>query len=105
MRSIRRVHKSREPAHKMVCTMVRGGRHCQQLLNYRPQAEKLDEMLQHRGAGIDKVLSFEVPDSVLVSRRPDAVPACCASFITKRSGPHYCYDKEAATDGHVNNQQ
>ena len=30
------------------------------------QAEKLDEMLEHRGAGIDKVLSFEVPDSVLV---------------------------------------
>ena len=32
----------------------------------RLQAQKLDEMLRHRGTAIDKVLSFEVPDSVLV---------------------------------------
>ena len=30
------------------------------------QAEKLDEMLQKRGAHIDKVLEFQVPESVLV---------------------------------------
>ena len=42
---------------------------CERRERFCPQAEKLDEMLQHRGAGIDKVLSFEVPDSVLVSNR------------------------------------
>ncbi len=33
-----------------------------------PQAAKLDEMLAKRGQTIDKVLNFQVPDSVLVSR-------------------------------------
>ncbi len=32
------------------------------------QAHKLDEMLSRRGQTIDKVLNFNVPDSVLVSR-------------------------------------
>lgn len=31
------------------------------------QAQKLDEMLSKRGQNIDKVLNFQVPDSVLVS--------------------------------------
>lgn len=39
------------------------------------QAEKLDEMLQKKGTGVDHVLSFEVPDSVLV-RHP--LPCCNA---------------------------
>lgn len=30
------------------------------------QAEKLDEMLHKKGTGIDKVLDFQVPDSLLV---------------------------------------
>ena len=33
-----------------------------------PQAKKLDEMLSARGASIDKVLNFKVPDSLLVER-------------------------------------
>lgn len=33
-----------------------------------PQAKKLDEMLSARGATIDKVLNFKVPDSLLVER-------------------------------------
>mmetsp|Transcript_7433 Transcript_7433/g.14041 ORF Transcript_7433/g.14041 Transcript_7433/m.14041 type:complete len:240 (+) Transcript_7433:64-783(+) len=32
------------------------------------QAQKLDEILSKKGMGIDKVLNFEVPDSVLVER-------------------------------------
>jgi len=32
------------------------------------QAQKLDEMLTSRGTEVDKVLSFEVPDSLLVER-------------------------------------
>ncbi|KAF5840551.1 adenylate kinase-domain-containing protein [Dunaliella salina] len=32
------------------------------------QAKKLDEMLQSRGQGIDKVLNFQVPNEVLVDR-------------------------------------
>ena len=32
-----------------------------------PQAEKLDEMLQKRGAHIDNVLNFNVPEEILVS--------------------------------------
>lgn len=31
------------------------------------QARKLDKMLSARGSGIDAVLDFEVPDSLLVS--------------------------------------
>lgn len=31
------------------------------------QAEKLDELLKKRGIGIDRVLNFDVPDSILVS--------------------------------------
>ncbi len=31
-----------------------------------PQAQKLDEMLEKRGAHIDRVLNFVVPDPVLV---------------------------------------
>ena len=31
------------------------------------QAQKLDEMLTSRGVEVDKVLSFEVPDQLLVS--------------------------------------
>ena len=30
------------------------------------QAQKLDDLLAHRGIAIDRVLDFEVPDSVLV---------------------------------------
>ena len=30
------------------------------------QAEKLDSLLAHRGIGIDRVLNFSVPDTVLV---------------------------------------
>lgn len=33
------------------------------------QAQKLDEMLQRRGTQIDRVLDFQVPDSLLVSTR------------------------------------
>jgi adenylate kinase len=33
-----------------------------------PQAKKLDDMLGKRGTGIDKVINFEVPDSLLVER-------------------------------------
>lgn len=33
-----------------------------------PQAKKLDEMLAARGSSIDKVLNFNVPDSLLVER-------------------------------------
>ncbi|KAK9811441.1 hypothetical protein WJX72_003964 [[Myrmecia] bisecta] len=33
-----------------------------------PQAQKLDEMLQTKGTGVDKVLNFDVPDSLLVER-------------------------------------
>jgi adenylate kinase family enzyme len=32
------------------------------------QARKLDNMLNAKGAGIDAVLDFDVPDSLLVSR-------------------------------------
>lgn len=32
------------------------------------QAQKLDEMLAKRGQAIDKVLNFDVPDSLLVER-------------------------------------
>ena len=32
------------------------------------QAQKLDEMLAARGASVDKVLNFSVPDAVLVER-------------------------------------
>lgn len=37
------------------------------------QAQKLDEMLQRKGTGIDKVLDFQVPDSLLVCRPRPAV--------------------------------
>ena len=33
-----------------------------------PQAQKLDEMLQHKGQTIDRVLNFAVPDQLLVDR-------------------------------------
>ncbi|GFH06349.1 ADK_lid domain-containing protein [Haematococcus lacustris] len=35
------------------------------------QAQKLDEMLASRGQSIDKVLNFQVPDSVLVPGKDD----------------------------------
>lgn len=41
------------------------------------QAEKLDELLQKRGIGIDKVLNFDVPDSTLVR----ALSLCCLRIL------------------------
>jgi adenylate kinase len=53
------------------------------------QAEKLDEMLAHRGTAIDKVLSFNVPDSVLVERVTGrwVHPASGRSYHTKFAPP------------------
>ena len=53
------------------------------------QAEKLDEMLAHRGTSIDKVLSFNVPDSVLVERVTGrwVHPASGRSYHTKFAPP------------------
>ena len=52
------------------------------------QAEKLDGMLQKRGAHIDKVLEFQVPESVLVRgfvnviqpRKTNVKRSCAAIF-------------------------
>jgi adenylate kinase family enzyme len=33
-----------------------------------PQAKMLDDMLAKKGVSVDKVLDFQVPDSVLVER-------------------------------------
>lgn len=61
------------------------------------QAHKLDEMLAKRAQSIDKVLDFEVPDSVLVSHVRGSTHACMggdACFIVVGShrnlatGPH-----------------
>ena len=53
------------------------------------QAEKLDEMLAHRGTAIDKVLSFNVPDAVLVERVTGrwVHPASGRSYHTKFAPP------------------
>jgi adenylate kinase len=54
-----------------------------------PQAEKLDEMLKARGASIDKVLNFNVPDSLLVERVTGRLvhPASGRSYHEKFAPP------------------
>ena len=47
------------------------------------QAQKLDEMLEKRGAHIDRVLNFVVPDPVLVRGCP-LVPLVCDSAAGPR---------------------
>ena len=44
------------------------------------QAEKLDGLLAHRGIGIDRVLNFSVPDSVLV-RGCNLLSSACESCL------------------------
>ena len=50
------------------------------------QAKKLDEMLQKKGTGIDKVLDFQVPDSLLVGLCPFQT-ASEVSLICPRKPP------------------
>ena len=59
-----------------------------------PQAHKLDEMLEKRGAHIDNVLNFSVPDSVLVgpSGFCPCMPAVHAIGHWRRHGA--AHDKE-----------
>ena len=47
------------------------------------QAEKLDGLLAHRGIGIDRVLNFSVPDSVLV--RFVLLERCCMYILAGQS--------------------
>ena len=53
------------------------------MLTFRcQQAEKLDDLLEKRGIGIDRVLNFDVPDSTLVglifvsTLSPTCIAAC-----------------------------
>lgn len=53
------------------------------------QAEKLDSMLSSKGAAIDRVLNFNVPDSLLVERVTGRLvhPASGRSYHTKFAPP------------------
>lgn len=66
------------------------------------QAEKLDQMLQKRSTRIDRVLNFEVPDSLLVSvRGPVHEPAIVginaahSPYTTGRPQPATCQSLSA----------
>lgn len=54
-----------------------------------PQAEKLDGMLAARGAAIDRVLNFAVPDALLVERVTGRLvhPASGRSYHEKFAPP------------------
>ena len=53
-----------------------------------PQAQKLDEMLEKRGASIDNVLDFNVPESILVSTPSGHCERFSAPSVSGSVGQH-----------------
>lgn len=56
------------------------------------QAQKLDDMLASKGTAIDRVLNFNVPDSLLVDRVTGRLvhPASGRSYHEKFAPPRVC---------------
>lgn len=64
------------------------------------QAQKLDEMLAARGQTIDKVLDFQVPDSVLVGASLVVVLGGCGGRPHGSLGWRSCYEESAGIFAH-----